>query len=129
MVIGHLQVERIHGVAGGQEIAGDGDDRLNPALLRCNRYPAAPGPLLEPGGARARGEPGADLPALAEAVARLELAVGDGAQIVQGFERRVPTRRRRSGGRLADRGERRHRLLGPRGRTFLGHCIASAGGQ
>ena len=55
--------------AGQLEIAGDGGERLNPALLRRDADGARAGPFLEARAARARGEPGDDLPALAEALA------------------------------------------------------------
>jgi len=38
---GHHEVDRLHGLAGGLTITRAGGDRLDPALLRCDRNPAA----------------------------------------------------------------------------------------
>src|SRR5712691_10185650 len=44
MAIGHHEVDRLHGLAGGLKITRAGGDRLGPALLHRDRNPAARSP-------------------------------------------------------------------------------------
>ena len=86
MAIGHHEVDRLHGLAGGLKITRAGGDRLDLALLHRDRNPIA----RLSSNAFKRGSPAATLQSAHKGL-RAESWGRDRSEIMQSFQYRVPT--------------------------------------